>query len=104
MSRPTLRIGSAARRDLRALTVWLRREADPDTAERFARGAAASFRKLAETPGLGSPAVSGWPDLESTLKWRVTGFPKLLIFYRPIENGVEIVRVLHGARDWAAPV
>jgi plasmid stabilization system protein ParE len=22
-----------------------------------------------------------------------------MVFYRPIENGVEIIRVLHGARD-----
>ena len=27
------------------------------------------------------------------------GFPKHLIFYRPIDHGIEVVRVLHGARD-----
>jgi toxin ParE1/3/4 len=31
--------------------------------------------------------------------WRIDGFPNHLIFYRPIEGGIEIVRVLHGARD-----
>jgi toxin ParE1/3/4 len=32
---------------------------------------------------------------------RLRGFPfgNYVIFYRPMENGVEIVRVLHGARD-----
>ena len=27
------------------------------------------------------------------------GFTSHLIFYRPARNGVEIVRVIHGARD-----
>jgi len=31
--------------------------------------------------------------------WPIKGFKNYLIFYRPIEQGVEIVRVLHGARD-----
>ena len=31
--------------------------------------------------------------------WRVAGFPNHLIFYRPIESGVEVIRVLHASRD-----
>lgn len=34
--------------------------------------------------------------------WPVKGFRKILVFYRPIAVGVEIVRVVHGARDFAA--
>ena len=34
--------------------------------------------------------------------WQVRGFENYVIFYRPIEHGVEIVRVLHAARDIAA--
>ena len=30
----------------------------------------------------------------------VPGFRSHLIFYRPLSSGVEIVRILHGARDW----
>ena len=33
--------------------------------------------------------------------WRVKDFPKHLVFNRPIKDGVEIIRVLHGARDIA---
>jgi toxin ParE1/3/4 len=29
----------------------------------------------------------------------MNGFTRHLIFYRPIKNGVEIIRVVHGARD-----
>lgn len=30
---------------------------------------------------------------------RVKGFANWLIFYQPVELGIEVVRVLHGARD-----
>jgi len=33
--------------------------------------------------------------------WRVKDFPKHLIFYRPIKDGVEVIRVLHSSRDIA---
>jgi toxin ParE1/3/4 len=39
------------------------------------------------------------PEFESVRVWHVRGFRNYLIFYRPIDNGVEVVRVLHGARD-----
>jgi plasmid stabilization system protein ParE len=32
----------------------------------------------------------------------VAGFSNHLIFYRPVPNGVEVVRILHAARDWLA--
>lgn len=31
--------------------------------------------------------------------WRVSGFPNHLIFYRPVEQGIEAVDLIHGARD-----
>ncbi len=31
--------------------------------------------------------------------FRMRGFRKHLVFYRPLSNGAEIVRVIHGARD-----
>ena len=36
--------------------------------------------------------------------WRVSGFEKHLIFYRPNPEGVEILDVIHGARDIEALV
>ena len=34
--------------------------------------------------------------------WQVRGFEKHLIFYRPIKDGIEIIRVLHASRDLVA--
>jgi len=31
--------------------------------------------------------------------WPIDGFRNHLVFYRPTDEGVDIVRVLHGARD-----
>ena len=47
----------------------------------------------AEMPGIGRRR----DDLASGL--RSVSYANYLIFYRSIDNGVEIVRVLHGSRD-----
>jgi toxin ParE1/3/4 len=31
--------------------------------------------------------------------WRIEGFEKHLIFYRQTPDGIDVVRILHGARD-----
>lgn len=51
------------------------------------------FRTLAERPNIGRAREELAEGLRS--------FPvgRYVIFFRPISNGVEIVRVLHGARD-----
>jgi len=40
------------------------------------------------------------PEAASAMRvWPMKGFRNYLVFYQPNEDGVEIVRVLHGARD-----
>ncbi len=48
---------------------------------------------LAENPRIGRSREELSPELRSF------PFQDYLIFYRPIDDGVEIVRVLHGSRD-----
>ncbi|MBD0266461.1 MAG: type II toxin-antitoxin system RelE/ParE family toxin [Tolypothrix sp. Co-bin9] len=52
-----------------------------------------SFAKLAKFPQLGRERSELAPFLRS--------FPvkSYLIFYRPIDEGIEIVRILHGSQD-----
>ena len=52
------------------------------------------FRMLAMQPRAGQAR----PDLAPDLRFLPVG--NYLIFHRPIEDGVEIVRVIHGARDY----
>jgi len=47
-------------------------------------------------------ASIGNPEFTGVRMWRVKGFRRYLIFYRPIEDGIEIVRVIHSSRDIAA--
>ena len=49
--------------------------------------------RLTETPGMGRARAELLPDLRSF------PFGNYVLFYRPTEGGIEIVRVLHGARD-----
>ena len=55
-----------------------------------------------EGGGWGERRHSSNPLLAGLRIWRIDGFPNHLIFYRPIEGGIEIVRVLHGVRDIGA--
>ena len=60
-----------------------------------------SFGDLERMPLMGSAREFQDPALTGIRMWRVKGFPKHLIFYRPLKDGVQIIRVLHSARDIA---
>jgi len=42
------------------------------------------------------------PELKSLRVFRVSGFEKMLMLYRPLSEGVEILRVIHGSRNLLA--
>jgi toxin ParE1/3/4 len=67
---------------------------------RFYDAAEASIQRLVENPNLGSVCEFESPELAGVRVWPVRGFRKHLIFFRPTEAGVEILRVLHGSRDF----
>ena len=50
------------------------------------------FPRLADFPGLGRASSYG----QALRRFAV---PPYIIFYRPAEDGIEVVRVLHGARN-----
>lgn len=52
--------------------------------------------KLAEFPQMGTSR----DELRPSLRSFSTG--NYLIFYFPLSDGIDIVRILHGARDWEA--
>lgn len=74
----------------------------PDAAIRFLAAAEASFEFLATSPELGQRQEFHRPELAELRVWQVQGFENYLIFYQPLEHGIEVVRVLHAARDVAA--
>ena len=95
-------VAPSARADLLAQWDFYADEVgDPNLADRFIIRAEATFKKLARNPGLGRPRAFHSSKAKNLRSWKVADFPKHLIFYRllPDERVVEIVRVLHGARD-----
>lgn len=96
---PQYTILPAADRDLDDQAGYLAREAGIELALRFYDAAATSFANLAQMPGIGERWESTNPHLALLRVFRIIGFERHLVFYRPTDGGIEIVRVLHGARD-----
>ena len=73
-----------------------------EAAGRFYDAAAEAFDRLAVLPEMGSPRTFRNPALAGLRMWRIPNFERYLIFYRPIQDGIEVIRVLHAARDIGA--
>ena len=94
------RLGGDAVRDLERESYYLARQ-DSDLRYRFQREFVTTCERLADSPTLGHRQETSRRGLAGIRRWRVDGFPNHLIFYREIGEGVEIVRLLHAASDWA---
>jgi len=70
-----------------------------DAAERFLRAIDSDAKKLASMPGMGALREFQSEQLKSVRSWPVSGFENWLIFYRFTSNELQILRVIHGARD-----
>jgi toxin ParE1/3/4 len=86
------RVSDEARSDLEDIWSYIARD-NPEAADKFIFSIVSRFRRLASMPNMGRQREELAPRLRS--------FPvgRYVIFYRPSYNGVEIVRILHGARD-----
>lgn len=87
-----------AEADLDETAEYIGRE-NPEAAARFLTTAEETFKQLLATPGLGRLREYLDPRLTGLRSWRIRGFENWLVFYRPADGGIEVVRVLHGARD-----
>ena len=96
--RRSISISPQADRDIDALFAYLAQDS-PDAADRFLVAAQEALELLAEMPEIGSLQQFDHPALKDLRSWPVKGFEKHLIFYRLIASRIEIIRVLHAARD-----
>ena len=71
----------------------------PAAAERLLEAVEETIAFLLESPSAGRRREWCSPHLRGVRSWRVNGFRAYLIFYRVEEDGLRIVRLLHGARD-----
>ena len=70
-----------------------------EKANAFLDAAQETFERLAAMPLMGSLRLHLAAEIPDLRQWRIKGFEDYLIFYRPLADGVEIVRVLHGKRN-----
>jgi len=89
---PSFRFLPLARRDLNEIWEYIAQE-NLDAAERLVERIEELCALLAERPQLGRRREELAPGLRS--------FPagSYFIFYQPIADGIEVVRVLHASRD-----
>ena len=100
MPRSPVELRLQAVRDLADIAVYLAGESgSDDLALRFLDAAETSFENLAVMPEMGATRHYNDPVLAEVRVWPVVGFPNHLIFYRPSECGIEVIRVLHAKRD-----
>ena len=86
--------------ELELAAIWEYIAADnPDAADRFLEAALRTFQTLARMPGMGRARKFPQARLRDLRSFRIEGFENHLIFYGPIQDGIEVFHVLHGARD-----
>jgi toxin ParE1/3/4 len=90
----------AAKRDLIMHFVYLAENASLDVARRFKDAARDTFMELSNMPEIGSPAKVRQGKFAGVRLWRVGGFERYLIAYRPLKDGVVIERVFHAAQGY----
>lgn len=98
MKRVPFRIQPLADGDLDDHVRYLR-ERDPDIALRFIEATFDAFETLSQTPEIGAQRRFDSPALAGLRVWPIPRFERWLIFYIPAGTTVQIIRVLHGARD-----
>ena len=72
---------------------------NPEAADRVLEAACDLCKILADHPELGRLRRFAPKELSDLRSFVITEFPNYVIFYRAMADGVQIVRVLHGARD-----
>lgn len=89
---PTVVVRPQAAVDLAEIWAYIA-EDSPDHADAFLADIDKKLRALARKPKIGRAR----PELSATLR----SFPigRYVVFYAPYSRGIEVVRVLHGARD-----
>jgi toxin ParE1/3/4 len=85
-------IRATADRDLDAIYAWISRD-NPDAAARHIQRLVAAARRLAAFPERGTPR----PEIGTGARSIPVG--AYLILYKVEANSVDVVRIVHGARD-----
>ncbi len=98
MSRAIIKL-PRAESDLIGCYAYLGEEASIETADRFLVAVEKTLDQIAGTPGIGATHDTNRPQLAGLRSVAVAKFKRYRLFYQTFDDRIELVRVLHGARD-----
>lgn len=87
-----------ARHDIVDLAIYMA-DQSPDAAARFMDSAEHTCEFLRQNPQAGAFYPTENNRLTGLRVFQIHGFPNHLVFYQESANGIEVLRVLHGARN-----
>ncbi|CAN5633497.1 type II toxin-antitoxin system RelE/ParE family toxin [soil metagenome] len=82
-----------ATEDLRQIWIYIAENAGSETANRFLSEIKNKCETIAEFP------ESGRARHEFLINLRSFPFKKYVVFYLPLKDGIEVLRIIHGSRD-----
>jgi toxin ParE1/3/4 len=88
-----------ARNDQLDIAEYYDREAGETLGNRFIQQCDAGLERLSRFPESGTLVRYKHPKLEGCRFILVPEFDNILIFYKALRDHIEIIRILHGARD-----
>ena len=91
-----------ARREIMQVADYFAEKSGYNISEKFLRAVDKMFWQIADMPGIGTLRDYDNPKFAGMRMLPIQKFSKYLIFYRTTETTIEILRVLHGARDLQA--
>ncbi len=94
-----LRIRPQADRDTDAIADYLAVEANLDIALKFLAAVEFAYERVESHPQAGSPFIAFDTRLLGLRYWPVPGFERFLVFYVSTPARIDVVRVMHGARN-----
>lgn len=100
MKLPTARKTPQAFADLRQAARYLTIQQSERLANRFAASAEQTFLMLAAMPTMGALLETKLDQVAALRTWTIKGFERYVILYREITGGIEVLRILHGSRNW----
>ena len=95
----SLDIAEEAHADLTEIGLYFAQKA-PEVEGRFYLAFDKTIRQLAASSTLGERCRFRNPKTQDMRVWQVDGFSDYLIFYRSKDDVLQILRVIHGARDY----
>lgn len=95
---PVVFVRPKAENDLIQIWLYIARD-NPAAADKVFLSAEKTFESIASMPEMGTKYRSLRSELSGVRFFPIKKFHNYIIYYRPIPNGIEILRVLHGHMD-----